>query len=139
MNQLPQELPEELRLRAFVAGPGDYAWDREDSIAVAITLADVGIAVTGGEVWAVEEDGTIWGDVPQLAGPGATASWSVQPVWNPKTESWDQFCHRAAEYCVSMIESITVGVGSNAVPRFRERIRFQLDLTSREEEEGIRL
>lgn len=120
------ELPKELRARAFAYGPNEYAWDKADAVAVTKCLASAGVAVTGGEVWAVEEDGSVWGALSQAdGGPPAVYHWSVEPLWMRKTESWAEFCQRAATYTISVIE--TMNVEPEILPRLRPRIRYQLD------------
>ena len=86
----------------------ELAWVREDAIACSEALGAAGQSVLGGEVWLVDEHGRIQGVLPAKDGgrPGVH-HWEVPP-WEPSSESWVQFCRRAAACTVSVLRQMDV-------------------------------
>ena len=122
-------LPAELVARAFRSGSGEYAWLREDAIASAEALSAAAQAVLGGEVWLVDELGQIQGVLPAKDGglPGVH-HWEVSPEWEPSSESWLEFCRRAAAYTVSVLRKMNVE--DNLASEWWPQVRYNLTWAS---------
>lgn len=102
-----EQVPPEWRSRAFVARNGELAWKRDDALEVLSVLVDRGLAILGGEVWAVTATGQIWGALPQEAdGVGAVYHWETSPSWVPRAETWLEFCERGASVSARAIRNL---------------------------------
>jgi hypothetical protein len=129
-------LPQEWRDRAFRANSGELAWRREDAIGVVSLLAARDLAILGGEVWHVDRLGRIWGAIPlKDEGPATVFHWEVDPILDRETETWSQYCHRAAEYSVSTI--LEMHPENEVRPDLRSGLRYNLTCATREEYETL--
>jgi hypothetical protein len=127
------QLPDEMIARAFRASNGELAWKRSDALQVVAAMADAGIGILGGEAWAPLEDGRIYVGarltVGSVTGP---YNWETDPAWQQGSESWSDFCRRAArqsEAVLSEAEVFEAGVD----PELRPRIRYNLAYVTRAE------
>jgi hypothetical protein len=69
--------PVELERDVFRSENGEFAWTRTQAIAVIEVLPRHNIAILGGELWWVKDDGQIRISLPQLQGPPALYVWST--------------------------------------------------------------
>ena len=130
-------LPDALLARAFRARNGDLAWTRDDALRAAEALAAGGLAVLGGEVWLVGDDG--WWDarLPTDDGtPPAAHSWAPDPPDRQDSESWAEFCARTRDYTAAVLAAAEAE--ALTPPTLRPRLRYYLSCTSEDAYRPIR-
>jgi hypothetical protein len=121
-----------LAARAFSSRSGELAWVREDAIACSEALGAAGQSVLGGEVWLVDEQGQIQGLLPAKdGGPPGVYHWEVSPPWEPSSESWVQFCQRAAAYTESVLRHMDVE--GELASEWWPHVRYNLTWTSQDQ------
>jgi hypothetical protein len=124
-------VPADVAARAFSSRSGELAWVREDAIACSEALGAAGQSVLGGEVWLVDEHGGIQGLLPAKdGGPPGVHHWEVPP-WEPSSESWVQFCRRAAAYTVSVLRQMDVE--GELASEWWPQVRYNLTWTSQDQ------
>jgi hypothetical protein len=126
----------DLLSRAFRASNGELAWTKSDAIQAARELVAGGIAVLGGEVWLIMEQGRWDGLIPQANGtvPGVY-TWEPRPASWQASETWNDYCVRMCDYTGSVLERLSAE--TDVVPTLRPRIRYNLTYVSREEYEAL--
>jgi hypothetical protein len=150
------ELPAEWVAKAFRAYNGELAWVRSDVIEVSGILAAAGLAILGGEAWLVRYEGEDWSTVlPQTdaspragygsnwygifpAAPGqlpGVYAWDFRERWQPASETWEQFCGRAAAHTISVI--MRLHPEEDVPPDLSPRVRYNLTYVSPREYDEI--
>jgi hypothetical protein len=144
-----EELPREWIERAFLAYNGEMAWRLSDIHEVVRLLAAANRAVLGGEIWLVRMEGERWTDVlppydasprpgyrsnwygiiPQ-AEPGRLPCvyvWEYEQRWNRASETWSDFCARAADYTISVVAHMhpEEDVPEGLSPRLRYNLSYE--------------
>lgn len=122
-------LPDDLVACAFRARNGELAWTRRDAGRVADALAAAGMAILGGEVWLVGDDGWWEPRIPTGEGePAAVHSWAPEPPARQDVESWAEFCARTRDYTAVVLAAAEVEALA-PVP-VRDRLRYHLTWVS---------
>ena len=103
--------PERLSASAFVSGE-DVAWEQKNCAAVVDWLCKNAYAVTGIELWLIEEN-RIRTAIRTKSGPTIYVT-NCDPV---KGESWDSYVERSARAAVEEITSFHWPEGSLESPR----------------------
>lgn len=125
-------LPDALLKRAFHSASGELAWTKDDAVSAARALCSLGMAVLGGELWLVDEEGHIRGSFqPAKGGPPAIYAWTVEPAWRQDRESWRQFCYRAATFTELMLR--TPDVEAEIEAALRPQVRYNLTFIALDE------
>jgi hypothetical protein len=98
------EVPAELLASAHRRPTGELAWRRDDAIEAVQRLSSAGFAVLGGELWILVGGTTVWAGVPaDKEHPAGVYTWSTTPGWTRQTESWQEFCARAAAHSLAVL------------------------------------
>ena len=92
-------LPEEVILSAFVSKDGEYAWQLPQIFAALRSIAEIGQAILGGDVWTVV-NGEIHSLFPNTKG---IRMWNTKPQ-NPD-ELWFDYCQRTCIESIGEIEN----------------------------------
>lgn len=97
---LPKGFPEELVLRRASLHPlgiPDYAWSRADAIKVCELLGGAGMAILGGDVYEITQDGAC----------PALDNWSCNSTEKEQqsNEAWERFVVRATQAAKQYISS----------------------------------
>ena len=96
-------------------------------------MADADLGILGGDAWVPLDDGSIYvGD--RLAAGRVTGPycWETDPTWNQESESWSEFCGRAArqsEAILGQAEAFEAGVDAE----LRPGVRYNLTYVTRDE------
>ncbi|MGI4791659.1 MAG: hypothetical protein ACRYFS_22785 [Janthinobacterium lividum] len=125
----------DLMAKAYRTSYGELAWKRGDAIEAAQALADAGLAILGGEVWYVLEDGTMYGTIPGFVlegGLGSVFRWVCEPARRRSTETWQQFCARAAAYTIEVL--VDIDVERRILPGMASSLRYNFGYISEAEE-----
>jgi hypothetical protein len=93
-------LPPQLEQTAFRSSNGEFGWTRQQISSVVHFLSDRGLAILGGELWWVRDDGGTFGLIPQRVGAPALYAWETQRL---PGESWQQFVERSAADSLSAV------------------------------------
>jgi hypothetical protein len=93
--------PVELERDAFRSQNGEVGWTRPQAIVAIEVLRRHDMAILGGELWWVKEDGLIRTSLPQRQGPPALYVWSNdrQPC-----ELWTQFVERGVSEALAIVQ-----------------------------------
>ena len=107
---------------AYRAANGEYAWRREDLSAALHSIAGRGLAVLGGEVWAIIDD-QVLGLIPSAKDePPGVWSWDTGP--RGRQESWPAYCARTAEESIRTVAEMNVE--REARPDLRNSLYFNV-------------
>lgn len=129
-------LPADLITRAFSASNGELAWRRDDAIRAAQLIASSGLAILGGEVWLIGENGKWQGLIPERAGgPAGVWTWVPDPSGRRDDETWEDFCRRCLHYTLCMLE--TIEVEESADSSCLSKIRYNLTYVSEQGYENL--
>lgn len=119
---MPQPLPEPILRKAYCSSKTkQLAWKKSDAIEATKTMAELGLAVTGGALWSVSDSGRIQ--------HFANRQWTAEPTqWLRAIETWQDFCRRTADYTLGVLAE------SNPEAEFSSeeaaRLLFHLSYTS---------
>ena len=100
-----KELPEAIASLAFRSrgGSGEYAWRREDLPDALVAISEAGYAISGGEVWLVN-DGAICAGLPVAESDMmGIFGWTTQP--RRTGEPWAEFCGRQLKDSLEALET----------------------------------
>ncbi len=124
---LPDTLPRDLRERAVRDG-GLPAWELGDAIRVAEAAPGAGLAILGGEVWWLLDNGGFHNLMPVPGiGWGELEEWDLDPITRQPSESWSGYCERSARFTLEMLARL--GTTEESLdPRMRSRLRYHLAL-----------
>jgi hypothetical protein len=132
-----ERIPSDLLLGAVQTFDGEYGWTLVDAEAVASVLADVEVGLLGGEAWLVAEDGRLYGMIPSWAliadEPSHVFAWSAEPAWQTKSESWAEYCRRAATHTLSMLALARKWQTQEVHAEYSGCVRYNLTYVTREE------
>ncbi len=104
---LPDTLPRDLRERA---------------------VRDGGLAILGGEVWWLLDNGGFHNLMPVPGiGWGELEEWDLDPITRQPSETWSGYCERSARFTLEML--VRLGTAEESLdPRTRSRLRYHLAL-----------
>jgi hypothetical protein len=91
----------ELERDAFRSQNGEFGWTRAHAILAIEVLHRHDMAILGGEVWWVKEDGLIRTSLPQRQGPPALYIWSND---RQPGELWTRFVERGASEAFAHVQ-----------------------------------
>jgi hypothetical protein len=93
--------PVELERNAFRSQNGEFGWTRAEAIVAIEALCRHDMAILGGELWWVNEEGSIQTSLPQRLRPPALYVWSND---RQPGELWAQFVERGASEAFAHIQ-----------------------------------
>jgi hypothetical protein len=93
--------PAELERNAYRANNGEFGWTREQIPQVVEVLCSQAMAILGGELWYLNEEGRIKPSVPQRQGPSVLYCWNTE---RDGAESWPNFVNRGAADALAVAE-----------------------------------
>ncbi len=113
---------------APVSGQGAYAWREEDLPRVIQTLEKGGVAVIGGEVWAIDGHNII-AAIPRIDGPTRQYGWSFPP--KAPAMPWERYASKSGRQSLEAANRLTRC--SDIHPAVRERLVVHLYFLSESE------
>lgn len=123
-NKEESQLPDSLRKIACQSKNGILAWKKEDISQVLKKLAELQIAVLGGEIWAID-NGKIHGVLPLKSEGTSVFHWSIE---REKDEAWGKFVKRSLDETVSAINNLNPE--QDVKKEFANKLYYNLTLSN---------